>query len=88
MKIKLLIIFTSLSFVFFESRISAQATFSKTYLYTTRIMELLQSSPDGGYFFAGRNSNFDAIIGKVDSLGNLQWAKECGILVLVKLHRI
>jgi hypothetical protein len=56
----------------------AQPTFSNRYLQGLEICNLLDLAPDNGYYFCGRSTDLDIILGKTDSAGNLQWAKKIG----------
>lgn len=39
--------------------------------------QLIDAAPDGGYYFCGQY-NLDIVAGKIDSSGNLEWAKQIG----------
>jgi hypothetical protein len=59
----------------------SQPTFSNRYLLSSHSARAIVPSIDGGYFFSGYY-NFDAILGKIDSVGNLVWAKQIGEIFL------
>lgn len=46
--------------------------------------KLIGAAPDGGYFFCGGMYS-DIVVGKIDSLGNLQWAKQIGDVAIQEL---
>jgi type IX secretion system substrate protein len=57
---------------------NAQSTYSNKYLFGLWNAQLIDAAPDGGNYFSGRAYTGDVILGKVDSLGNLQWVKQIG----------
>jgi hypothetical protein len=61
----------------------SQPTFSRRYNLPITFAKLIDAAPDGGYYFCGGNSN--VIVGKIDSLGNLQWAKQIGLSAIQQL---
>ena len=83
MKNYLLLILSTIT-LFYSEGIFAQTTFQKTYGGTSgEVGYDMALTSDGGYIIAGSTSsfpgpNYDALIMKTDSLGNILWSKKYG----------
>ncbi|MBK5286348.1 MAG: hypothetical protein JJE25_13190, partial [Bacteroidia bacterium] len=64
--------------IIFSVIASSQPTFSKRYVFGAKHAQLIDFAPDGGIYFCCRTYNFNIMIGKADSLGNLEWCKQIG----------
>lgn len=63
---------------FFPQILFCQNTFSNKYGYSIKQAQLLEAASDGGYYFCGRTLDSDIALGKIDSIGDLEWCKKIG----------